>query len=204
MINSLKAIVSFFFMFCVVLNFAVQNNAYSTVLPQPLNPGDKASDFTIKNYDNNSYTLSRSEGQATVIIFMSTECPFVQPYTSRLTSLANEFSSKGITIWGMNSNNTEDVMTVANHAKSKAYPFPVLKDENNMVADLFGSQRTPEVFVVRNSDMVILYHGRIDDDRDESKVSSSDLRNALNEFILGKDITVKETKSFGCGIKRKS
>ncbi len=204
MVNTLKAIVHFFFMFCVVFTFAIQTNAYSNVTPQSLNPGDKANDFTINNYDNNSYTLSKSNGQATVIIFISTECPFVQPYTSRLTSLANDFSSKGITFWGMNSNNTENVGTVASHAKAKGYPFPVLKDEGNMVADLFGSQRTPEVFVIRNSDMVILYHGRIDDDRDESKVSSSDLRNALNEFVAGKDISVKEAKSFGCGIKRKS
>ena len=189
-------------MFCVVFNFAI--SAKATVLPQALNPGDKASDFTLNNYDSKTYTLSKADGQATVIIFMSTECPFVQPYTSRLTSLANEFSSKGVTFWGMNSNNTEDVATVAAHAKAKGYPFPVLKDEGNMVADLFGSQRTPEVFVIRNSDMVVLYHGRIDDDRDESKVSTSDLRNALNEFVAGKEITVKDTKSFGCGIKRKS
>ncbi|CAN5600512.1 hypothetical protein BH10BAC5_BH10BAC5_21610 [soil metagenome] len=204
MIKSLKAIVQFFFMFCVILNFAIQKDAYSSVIPQALKPGDKVSDFTLSNYDNKSYTLSTSDGQATVIIFMSTECPFVQPYTSRLTSLANEFEAKGITFWGMNSNNTEDVASVKAHAIDKAYPFPVLKDNGNSVADLFGSQRTPEVFVVRNSDLVILYHGRIDDDRDESKVSNSDLRNALNEFVAGKDITVKETKSFGCGIKRKS
>jgi hypothetical protein len=52
------------------------------------------------------------------------------------------------------------------------------------------------------STKTVLYHGRIDDNRDETKVTSHDLQNALDELITGKDITVKNTKFFGCGIKR--
>ena len=164
--------------------------------------GDKVNDFTISNYDNNSYTLSQSGGDATVIVFLSTECPYVQPYTERLNSLAKEYNSKGIVFWGVNSNSTESTEEVEKHAAGKAYPFPVLKDMNNVVADQFGAERTPEVFVINNSTMEVIYHGRIDDDRDESKVTTQDLKNALNQFLNGESITVAETKAFGCSIKR--
>jgi peroxiredoxin len=168
-----------------------------------LKAGDKASDFTINNFDGKTYTLSTSGGKATVVMFWSTECPFVQPYTERINALANEYTGKGIVFWGMNANNTEDAATVESHAKEKAYTFPMLKDEKSTVATTYGAQRTPEVYLIDNSTMEVLYHGRIDDNKDASAVTSQDLKNALDEFLAGKPISVKETKSFGCTIKNK-
>ncbi|MBL7129767.1 MAG: redoxin domain-containing protein [Ignavibacteria bacterium] len=166
------------------------------------NIGDIVEDFTIYNYDGSIYTLSNNEGPATIIMFWSTQCPFVQPYTQRISNLTNEFINQGIVFWAVNSNNTEDVGEVQSHAQEKGYPFPMLKDLNNVVADQFGAERTPEIFVINNSNMKLLYHGRIDNDKNEDKVTSEDLKNALNEFLAGKEITVTETKAFGCTIKR--
>ncbi len=164
--------------------------------------GDKVSDFTITNYDGSSYTLSSNGAKATVIIYLSTECPFVQPYTDRLNNLSKEFGSNGVTLWGINSNKTEPTAEVKNHAQDKGYTFPVLKDENNVIADQFGAARTPEVFVIDNNTMTVVYHGRIDDNKEADKVTSNDLQIALNEFLAGKSITTAETKAFGCSVKR--
>jgi len=164
--------------------------------------GDKVSDFTITNYDGSTYTLSSNGAKATVIIYLSTECPFVQPYTDRLINLSKEFGANGVTLWGINSNKTEPTAEVKNHAQDKGYNFPVLKDENNVVADQFGAARTPEVFVIDNSNMTVVYHGRIDDNKEADKVTSNDLQIALNEFLAGKEITKAETKAFGCSVKR--
>ena len=89
-----------------------------------------------------------------------------------------------------------------NHAKEKNYNFPVLKDNGNVVANQFGAARTPEVFVIDNNTMTIIYHGRIDDNKEADKVTSNDLQNALNQFLAGNAITVNETKAFGCSIKK--
>lgn len=188
--------------FALTLFISFISNSFSNTLSDGLKVGDKVSDFTINNYDGNTYTLSNSGANATVIIFVSTECPFVQPYTERLINLQNEFGSKGITIWGINSNKTEPTETVMNHAKEKNYNFPVLKDENNVVADLYSAQRTPEVFVIDNKSMTLIYHGRIDDNKVASEVTSNDLQNALNQFLNGSEISNNENKAFGCTIKR--
>jgi len=195
----------------VMLTFVITPTAFSMVNSSDLNIsgkpnvelniGDKVSDFTINNYDGSSYTLSKNSGY-TVVMFWSCECPFVQPYTERISSLAKDYSSKGITFWAVNSNVTESTDRVKEHAKEKGYPFPVLKDDKSAVADLFNAQRTPEVFVINNSDMTLVYHGRIDDDKDASKVSSSDLKNALDNILAGQPVAVSTTKSFGCGVKR--
>lgn len=185
-----------------VLSFIFTSASFSAENPSDLKVGDNVSDFTIKNYDGNTYTLSQNSNNYTVVMFWSCECPFVQPYTERITKLANEYSSQGVTFWAVNSNATESTDRVIEHAKEKAYPFPVLKDDGNVVADLFGAKRTPEVFVI-DKNMKLVYHGRIDDDKDASKVTTSDLKNALDELIAGKNVTNATTVSFGCGVKRK-
>jgi alkyl hydroperoxide reductase subunit AhpC len=90
---------------------------------------------------------------------------------------------------------------VKSHAGGKGYVFPMLKDDNNSVADMLGATRTPEVYVI-DKNGIILYHGSIDDNRDAAKVSTNHLRNALDEIIAGKEVSVKNTKFFGCTIKR--
>lgn len=167
-------------------------------------PGDKAEDFTITNFDGNTYRLSdalKSSGSGAVIIFWSTECPWVQPYNDRINDYVKEYNEKGFTVWIINSNNTESTDVVKQHKEKNSYSFPVLKDNNNVVADLYGASRTPEAFVI-SKDNIILYHGRISDNKSAAEQTTHDLMNALGEISSGKEVTVKETKSFGCGIKR--
>jgi peroxiredoxin len=47
-------------------------------------------------------------------------------------------------------------------AKEKGYPFPYLHDESQEVARAYGATRTPEFFVF-DSNRVLRYHGRLDD-----------------------------------------
>lgn len=189
-------------LFTIAFLFTITFSVYSNDKSEGYNVGDQVSDFVIDNYDGAQYSLAKSGGKATVIIFVSTECPFVQPYTDRLNKLNAEFGSQGIVIWAVNSNNTEPTEDVMNHAKEKNYSFPVLKDNKNVVADQFNAARTPEVFVIDNSTMTLVYHGRIDDNKEADKVTSNDLQNALNDFLAGNAIAVNQTKAFGCSIKR--
>ena len=41
-------------------------------------------------------------------------------------------------------------------------PFPVLKDFEQRVAEVFAARRTPEAFLL-DAGRVVRYHGRIDD-----------------------------------------
>ena len=184
-------------LFAVILILFVSLNSYAK------DPGEKVNDFTIVNYDGTQYNLNNAlQSGYVVVMFWSTECPYVQPFNDRINKYVSAFNGKGVTFWAINSNTTESVERVKQHAEENKYVFPVLKDENSVVADLFEATRTPEVFVL-GKDRTILYHGRIDDNSNAEKVSSNDLNKALNELIAGKDITVKSTKSFGCTIKRK-
>jgi peroxiredoxin len=102
---------------------------------------------------------------------------------------------------GINSNKQEDVSEIKEHAAEHGFKFTLLKDPGNVVADAYDAKVTPEVFVIA-ADGTVRYHGRIDDNKDGSEVTSQDLRAALDALLAGKEPARAATKAFGCTIKR--
>jgi peroxiredoxin len=164
-------------------------------------PG-KIANFSLKDYNGKSHSLSDySKSKAVVLIFISTECPVSNGYNERMAALQKKYGGKNVSFIGINSNKEEGVKEIKTHAEKNKFGFPVLKDTDNKIADKFGASVTPEVYVL-SPDNKILYHGRIDDSRDASKVSSNDLSTALDQILAGKKISNERTKAFGCSIKR--
>ncbi len=162
----------------------------------------KAENFTLPDYDGVIHSLTDyKDAKAVVLMFIATQCPVSNGYNSRMVSLYHDYKDKNVAIIGINANKQEGVEEIKSHAKEHGFEFTVLKDEKNVIANKFGATVTPEIYVL-NSSLEILYHGRIDDSRRESDVSSHDLRNALDQVLDGKPVTVSETKAFGCTIKK--
>jgi peroxiredoxin len=164
--------------------------------------GAAAPDFKLTTLDGKAFSLaSAAKAQkAVVLMWISTQCPYSNAYNAQMKDLANAYASKGVLFVGINSNKTEDASKAVSHAKVNGHSFPILKDPDNKVADLYNAQRTPEVFVV-DSQGKVRYHGRITADH-EDPASSPDLKNALDEMLAGKPVARTETKAFGCTIKR--
>lgn len=142
------------------------------------------------------------ENELVVVMFIATQCPYSNAYNERMAKLPAAYESKKVAFLGINSNKTEPPDEVAKHAVENGFSFPVLKDDGNRIADLYGASKTPEVFAV-TKDGKIAYYGRIDGNyEDESAVKSHDLKNALDALLSGKPVPAPETKAFGCTIKR--
>ncbi len=166
--------------------------------------GATAPSFELKTLDGKPFSLADAEKSSSyvVLMFIATQCPYSNAYNDRMRDMAAAYAKKGIQFVGINSNNTESLEETAAHAKKHGFAFPVLKDPGNKVADLYDARRTPEVYVI-GKDGKLLYHGRIDDNSDDaSKVSSPDLKNALDALLSGQPVAKAETKAFGCTIKR--
>jgi len=163
---------------------------------------NKVEDFTLFDYEGIQHSLSDyTDSTAIVILFIATQCPVSNAYNSRMESLFEEYSGKGVAFIGINSNKQEDIEEVKEHAKENSLIFTILKDEKNIIADKFEASVTPEAYVL-NKEFELLYHGRIDDSKRESAVSTTDLKSALDEILSGKEVSDPETKAFGCSIKR--
>jgi len=165
--------------------------------------GAAAPAFDLKTLDGKPFSLADAEktNAYVVLMFIATQCPYSNAYNDRMRDMAAAYAKKGILFVGINSNKTESVEEAAAHAKAHGFAFPVLKDPGNKVADLYGASHTPEVYVV-GKDGKLVYHGRIDNSEDTSKVTTHDLAVALDALLAGQPVAKAETKAFGCSIKR--
>jgi len=81
--------------------------------------------------------------------------------------------------------------------------YPYLVDDTQEVAIKYGAERTPEFYLVNKSGLVV-YRGRMDDSpRDPSHATTSELSDAIDFIVTGKDISESRTVSIGCSIKWK-
>lgn len=186
-----KALSAVFLLFIIIAASGIAGNS-----------PDKYENFTLKDYNGKEFSLSDfKDSKAIVILFIATECPISNDYNPRMAELYSEYRDKNIAFVGINSNKQESVGDIRTHAKKNDLNFVILKDENNVIADRFKASFTPEIYVL-SPDYDLLYHGRIDDSRNAEKIKTSDLKNALDEILDGKPVSVTKTKAFGCTIKR--
>ena len=86
---------------------------------------------------------------------------------------------------------------------NKGMTYPYLHDSSQEVALSYGSERTPEFYLL-NSDSLVVYRGRLDDSpRDPSHATTSELEDAMEELATGTNVSVPRTESIGCSVKWK-
>jgi peroxiredoxin len=162
--------------------------------------------FTLPDFRGKEHSLvDWKETPVLVVAFLGTECPLAKLYGPRLAQLATQFGSEKVAFVGIMSNRQDSLAKISAYARTHEIKFPLLKDLENKVADQFGAQRTPEVFVL-DAERKVRYRGRIDDQwgigyvRDEPK--TRELAAALDELVAGKPVTVAKTEAVGCLIGR--
>jgi len=164
----------------------------------------KAENFTLQDINGKKHSLvDYKDAEAIVVMFIATQCPVSNAYNERMAALHKDYQEKGIVFLGINSNKQESIEEIKGHAAEHGLTFPILKDHKNVIADKFSASFTPEIFVLSGG-LDILYHGRIDDSQREARVTTKELRKALDEILTGRPVTTTETKAFGCTIKRVS
>ena len=168
---------------------------------QEFKVGSQVSDFQVRDLDGKAISFSSLKGPITVVTFIATQCPVSNSYNQRMIDLYKDYAPKNIKFIFVNANRSEPSSEVRDHARRVGFPFAVYKDPDNVLADRFNAQVTPESYVIDGSG-IIRYHGSIDDSMNESRVHTRVLRVALDALLGGKPVASTETKAFGCTIKR--
>jgi len=155
-------------------------------------------EFEKTTLEGRRFSLAEAERTHTgvVVLFLSTICPYSNYYNDLIRDMAGEFGKRGVLFVGVNSGGLETAEEARVHALEHGHRFDIIKDPEGRIADLLDARRTPEVFLV-DSRGVLRYHGRI-----ASKISSPDLKSAIEAFLAGRPIRPAETKAFGCAIPR--
>lgn len=180
---------------------------------QPISVGSQAPNFSLKNVDGATVSLSDyASEKGVMVIFSCNPCPYVKAYEDRMIALHNEFAPQGYPVVFINPNDDvqqpEDSMDkMRERASEKNYPFPYLKDEDQQVYQTYGATRTPEIFLLKNEggSFVVAYTGTVDDNyKDALAVEEAYASNAVKALLAGKNPDPATTVAIGCGIKKKN
>ncbi len=141
------------------------------------------------------------KGKVTVVAFVSARCPISNAYGDRLEAIYREYSGRGVRFLFVNSKANESAEEMSENARAHRFTFPIYQDAESRAAGNFHAQATPEIFVL-DAAGTIQYHGAVDDAQNPARVKHQSLREALDAVLKGQTPAVRETKAFGCTIKR--
>jgi thioredoxin-related protein len=181
-----------------------------TVNEDPLEIGSALpkADIKMKDISGKEVSFNTVKTNAGLLVMFSCNtCPVVVRNQSRTNEICSYAKEKGLGVIILNSNegnrsDDDSYDAMKSYAKEQGYNWYYAVDKNNEVADAFGASRTPECFLF-DKEGKLVYHGAIDDNpQDAGAVSRIHLKEAINETLNGKPVSMKKSRSVGCSIKR--
>jgi peroxiredoxin/mono/diheme cytochrome c family protein len=167
--------------------------------------GKKIDNFTLKDAAGKPWSLGDArDRKATVVVFLSFECPVSNSYAQPLAELYAAYRERGVAVVGVCPRDEGDAAKIAQLARDYKLPFPVFRDGAPDAARALQAAVTPEAFVL-DAAGVLRYRGRIDDGyaarlKKNQKVTREDLRLALDDLLAGRPVRQPATQAVGCPI----
>lgn len=165
-------------------------------------------DVKVKDVSGKELTLQEAkQTNGLLVMFTCNTCPYVIRNQSRTKDVCAYAQSNKIGVVLLNSNEGDrqggnSFEEMQSYAKSQGYQWYYALDSKSVMADAFGASRTPECYLFDKSGKLV-YHGAIDDSPgDAGQVKRHHLKEAIQEMMQGREVSVKETRSVGCSINR--
>ena len=170
---------------------------------------ETAPTFDLPGVDGRTHSLDEyTDAPVLVLVQSCNHCPYVLAWEDRINALQREYADRGVDIVAISSNDAaaypaDSFERMVEHAREAGYAFDYLYDESQEVARALGSERTPEAFVF-DADRRLVYHGAVDDNREETAVTTRYLRDAIEAALAGETPSIADTPPVGCTVKWRS
>jgi len=169
---------------------------------QSLAVGLKAPEFMLNDLENKAHSLEDYRQRLVVINFWSAECPWAKRGDRLILEWLKDWQGR-VALLTVASNVNESPDLLKKVAGQRGLPF-VLRDLNHQVADLYGAETTPHVFVLDEQGL-IRYLGGLDDITFRKTTASQYyLRQAVEALLEGRQPEISQTDPYGCTIVRYS
>lgn len=179
--------------------------------------GASAPEFNLPGIDGKNHSLQDfSKAKVLAVIFTCNHCPEAYAASARIQQTADFYKDKGVAVVAISGNDPlalrADELGYAPHgdsfeemklaAKEANWTIPYLYDgETQSVSRAYGAQSTPHVFVF-DAERKLRYTGRMDEGyRKAGPVEKSQMRDAIDSLLSGKEVAVAVTRSYGCSTK---
>jgi hypothetical protein len=141
---------------------------------------------------------------ATVLIFVSVDCPISNKYAPEIQRLKGVFEKQNVMFWMVYPEADTLVAEIKEHVREFGLGDRILRDPSHFLVKKARATVTPEAAIFdRNRRLV--YFGRIDNrfvalGQARTEATYRDLEQNLNLLLQGKPIPQKQTKAIGCHI----
>ncbi|WP_456424930.1 thioredoxin family protein [Rhodocaloribacter sp.] len=174
----------------------------------PIGAKAPLADLEMTDVSGRTVTLAEAAGEnGLLVLFTSNTCPWVKAWEDRYLATAATAQALGVGMIAVNSNEAhrargEGLGDMKKRAREKGYTFYYALDRDHRLADAFGAERAPEVFLF-DKNLTLVYTGAIDDNpRHPDAVTHPYLLDAMRAMVEGRPVPVASTKAIGCAIKR--
>lgn len=142
--------------------------------------------------------------KATVLFFVSTDCPIANRMAPELARIVKSYQPKGISFLFVYVEPSQTTQEIQKHLREYKLGAPGILDGKHQLVKAAGASVTPQAVAFSKAGKMI-YRGRINDlflehGRSRKAPKTEDLRVALNQFLAGKAISVPQTPALGCSI----
>jgi thiol-disulfide isomerase/thioredoxin len=167
----------------------------------------KPSQFTtteITTISEENVTIPTPEKKATVLMFLSCDCPIANAFAPEMGRIYETYKDKGVAFFRVYPDDYQSVEDIQQHTEDYSHKFPAIRDAEQVLVERSGARITPEAVVIA-PDGAIAYRGRInnlfsDIGKRRRQATTADLRDALDAMLAGKSVKTPETRAFGCHI----
>jgi len=175
---------------------------------QMLPLGTPAQAFSLPDTSGALHSLDDGPGsKAYLVMFICNHCPFVIHVADELARIGNDYQSKDVAVFAINSNDAKSYPadgpeTMDKVSAQHGYTFPYLIDSEQEVAKAYHAACTPDFFLF-DSDRLLVYRGQLDGSRPGNTVAvdGRDLRSAIDAVLAGESVPEDQVPSIGCSIK---
>jgi hypothetical protein len=141
---------------------------------------------------------------ATVLIFVTVDCPISNKYAPEIQRLRQLFEKKNIAFWIVYPDGDIPISEIRQHVHDYSLGDKILRDPNHYLVKKAHATITPQAALF-DRNRKLIYSGRIDDrfaalGQQRSQPTTKDLEHNLDCVLEGKPISQRTTKSIGCHI----
>jgi peroxiredoxin len=118
--------------------------------------GKPAPDFSLKDFDQQSFSLSNQRGHVVVLAFWGTWCPPCRSELPGFDALQKELATSGDMLIAIA---VDDPAKARGYLARKHLTFRCLDDQNATAAGLFGAHALPKTIIIKRDGTVAVVFG---------------------------------------------
>lgn len=169
--------------------------------------GVSSTAVTLKDIDGNQHLLPPSSGEkATIVFFVTHDCPISNRYAPEIERICSEYSARGVGCLMAYVDPTITAEEIRQHRQAFGTVQPAVHDTSHELVRLAGATITPESAVFDRGGRLV-YRGRVNNfyaalGTPRRQATEHDLRDALDELLAGAAVSKPRTQAVGCFISR--